>query len=97
MDLFTYPQSPGYKARSTSQAAAQATQSRAPRLRQLCIDQLLLNGPLTSDEIADALRIDRLSIRPRLSELGRAGRVIDSGMRRKNASGKSAICWKLAA
>jgi predicted ArsR family transcriptional regulator len=91
-----YPIEPGYKARSTSLSAARSLNDKAPRLRQLCVDQLLLYGPLTADECARNIGIDKLSIRPRFSELAAAGKIIDSGERRANRSGKRAIAWRLA-
>jgi hypothetical protein len=48
---------------------------------------------LTAHETAFRLRIDRASIQPRLSELRSKGRIKDSGMRRRNASGRRAIVW----
>jgi predicted ArsR family transcriptional regulator len=90
-----YPIEPGYKARSTSLSAARSLNDKAPRLRQLCVDQLLLYGPLTADEAAANLGIDKLSIRPRFSELAAAGKIFDSGERRANGSGKRAIVWAL--
>lgn len=91
----SYPQVPGFKARDTSRDSASSTEARAPRLRQLCIDQLMLCGPLTTDECASNLGIDKLSIRPRFSELAATGKVRDSGERRENGSGKRAIVWAL--
>lgn len=90
-----YPHQPGYKARDTAKLAAQSVSSRAPRLRQLCVDQLLLYGPLTTDECARNMGVDRLSVRPRFSELAALGKIADSGERRKNESGKSAVVWRL--
>lgn len=90
-----YPYRAGYKARDTSRAAAQSTEPRAPRLRQLCIDQLMLCGGLTTDECAANMGVDKLSIRPRFSELAALGKVRDSGERRENGSGKRAIVWVL--
>jgi hypothetical protein len=37
--------------------------------------------------------MDRWSIQPRTSELRRKGLIRDSGKRRQNATGKSAIVW----
>jgi predicted ArsR family transcriptional regulator len=91
-----YPIEPGYKARSTSLSAARSLNDKAPRLRQLCVDQLLLYGPLTADECARNMGVDKLSIRPRFSELAAAGKILDSGDRRANGSGKRAIVWRLA-
>lgn len=95
MDLFTYPQVAGFKRTETSQAAA-ATVS-APRLRQLCLDQLRLYGSMTADECAANMRRDKLSIRPRFSELRNLGKIEDTGQRRTNESSKRAIVWRLVA
>jgi predicted ArsR family transcriptional regulator len=98
-DLFSYsdhyPNQPGFKARDTAEAAARSISSRAPRLRQLCLDQLMLFGPMSADECAANMRVDRLSIRPRFSELAAAGKIRDSGQRHKNASGRGAVVWSL--
>ncbi|MCZ2501098.1 hypothetical protein GN316_31420 [Xylophilus sp. Kf1] len=51
---------------------------------------------MTADEIAARLRMDRLSIRPRISELKSAGRVVDSGQRGKTQAGKNAVRWRIA-
>ena len=95
MDLFTYPHAAGYKRTDTSRAAAQAVS--APRLRQLCLDQLRLYGPLSADECAEQMGRDKLSIRPRFSELRNLGKVQDSGRRCANDSGRNAIVWELVA
>jgi predicted HTH transcriptional regulator len=50
-------------------------------------------GPMTADQCANLLRIDKLSIRPRFSELAAQGKIIDTGERRPNQSGKRAIVW----
>jgi predicted ArsR family transcriptional regulator len=91
-----YPATPGFKARETSQAAAGAMRPKAARLQALCLDALKFHGPMTADEAADAMQIDKLSIRPRFSELAARNRIIDTGTRRRNSSGKSAIVWRVA-
>jgi len=97
IDLFTYyPQAPGFKARETAQAAAESIRPKAKRLQALCLDALRTHGPLTADECAERLQIDKLSIRPRFSELAAMWKVTDSGQRRENSSGKRAIVWSLA-
>lgn len=91
-----YPNQPGFKARETAQAAAKQAEPTAPRLRQLCLDQLRLHGPLTPDQCAANLGMDKLSIRPRFSELAALGKIADSGERRHNGSGRRAIVWVVA-
>ena len=100
-DLFTfaeqhYPIVPGFKARETAQAAAESIRPKAKRLQGLCLDALSIHGPMTADECADRLQIDKLSIRPRFSELAAMWKVTDSGQRRENSSGKRAIVWRIA-
>lgn len=45
----------------------------------------------TADEIAEAIRRTPFTVRPRVSELLRKGLIADSGRRRANTSGRSAI------
>lgn len=90
-----YPDKAGWKARQTAKEAAQGADKKAPRLRRLCKQRLALAGPSTADECAALLQEDKLSIRPRFSELVALGEIEDSGFRRKNASGRMAIVWRL--
>lgn len=92
-DLFDYPNSPGFKARDTAMEAALAVAETAPILRAKCLAILERSRGLTADEVAGRLGASILSIRPRISELTRLGKVRDSGERRRNASGKKAIVW----
>lgn len=39
--------------------------------------------------------LDRFGVQPRFSELRVAGKIVDSGMRRRNPSGVRAIVWVL--
>lgn len=49
---------------------------------------------MTTDECADRLGIDKLSIRPRFSELAALSKIADTGERHVNpSSGKRAIVW----
>ncbi|MGU3316308.1 hypothetical protein ACLBWH_12225 [Sphingomonas sp. M6A6_1c] len=57
------------------------------------LDVVERSNGLTADEVAGRLGLSILSIRPRLTELARLGRVRDSGSRRRNVSGKQAIVW----
>jgi hypothetical protein len=49
----------------------------------------------TADEVAYALKESILAVRPRVCELHKMGKIADSGVRRENASGRSAIVWRL--
>jgi predicted ArsR family transcriptional regulator len=100
VDLFTYrpdpyPGSPGYKDRDTSRLAARAVASRATALRDQCLLRIRRNGSdgLTADEAAVQLGESPFSIRPRFTELLRDGKIRDSGLRRRNESGRSAKVW----
>ena len=92
-DLFSYPHHPGSQERETSRAAADAVAERAPHLRARALAVIERSNGLTADEVAGRLGLSILSIRPRMTELARLGRVRDSGARRPNASGKKAIVW----
>lgn len=85
----TYPHTPGAALVDTSIAAAESVD--ATTLRRMALD-VLRRWPsgLTADEVALVMRRDVLSIRPRLTELKRLGMVRDSGVRRKNRSGRNA-------
>lgn len=92
-DLFGYPHQPGAQDRDTSRRAADEVAPAAPLLRARALDVIERSNGLTADEVAGRLGLSILSIRPRITELTRLGKVRDSGARRKNASGKSAIVW----
>jgi predicted ArsR family transcriptional regulator len=92
-DLFTYPYQPGAQDRDTSRAAAEQIAPETAQLRARALGVLERSNGLTADEVAGKLGLSILSIRPRLTELSRLGRVRDSGQRRPNASGRNAIVW----
>lgn len=93
----SYPRSPGFKGLPTSAAAAEHISDKASGLRGLVLT-ILRNHPsgLTPDEVAEKAQVDRLSIRPRCSELLNAGKIVATAMRRKNASGLSAAVLRLS-
>ena len=91
-----YPQLPGANQRDTSLAAADMMADKAPPLRELCKAALKASDAgLTADETADVLGLSILSVRPRLTELGRLEEIEDTGERRRNQSGKKAIVWRM--
>lgn len=90
-----YPLTPGSKELGgPSEAAAVAIAGTARELSDQVYAVLVKYGPHTADEVAELLHRDRLSIRPRLSELFKQGFVRKTGQRRRNASGQSANVWE---
>lgn len=91
-----YPEAPGHKAPiDTSEAAAISMIPIAPSIRYKVYASLFQYGPQTADEVAGKLGLSILSVRPRFSELAASGRLIDTGDRRSNSSGKMAKVWKI--
>jgi DNA-binding MarR family transcriptional regulator len=90
-----YPDGPGHRGVDTCIAAADAIASSLGRLQRVVLNAIRSTGihGATTNELADRLKIDRGSVQPRTSELRRQGLIIDSGRRRPNANGKSAIVW----
>lgn len=96
-DLFdTYPNVPGYRVAGPSQQAATEITSKASVLRDRVEGLFLTGATLTADECAEALHESVLAVRPRLSELVKKGLLVNTGERRKNASGMSAAVWRAA-
>jgi predicted ArsR family transcriptional regulator len=99
-DLFayneSYPASPGWKGRSTSRLAAESMKPKAPTIQQRIMGLLHPALALTPDEAAEMLGLPIWTVRPRFSELGKQGKLVDTGRRRRNESGKAAIVWQLA-
>jgi hypothetical protein len=92
-----YPHSPGHRGVETNIEAADSLASRLGTLQNLTLNFIARRGAFgaTSDECTAGLGIDRGSVQPRTSELSRKGLIIDSGLRRRNGTGKRAIVWSL--
>ena len=88
-----YPDAPGFKARDTSENAANVMANDASTLQSDCWSVIMVK-PSTADEVAYVLGKSILAIRPRLSELVAKNKIVDSGERRNNQSGKPAIVWR---
>lgn len=84
----------GYQHTDTSHDATPSP-SKAATLRALVFEALKTMA-MTADETARFLNRDRLSIRPRLTELKNAAKIIDTGERRRNESGKLAAVFRAA-
>lgn len=93
----TYPASPGFKVSGPSQGAAIGYAKRASTLRQRVFDEIAdaIFG-LTADECAERMGETVLAIRPRFTELASVGCIEDTGLRRKNRSGRNATVWRIA-
>jgi len=93
----TYPSTPGFKKPGTSSAAAKAVGGEKLSARKKAIlfafQQAGENG-MTADEAATATGQNLLYVRPRVTELGVAKLLIDTGRTRKNASGLNATVWR---
>ena len=92
-DLFAYPHQPGARDRDTSEEAAETVAKQSTILRARALDEIERIVGLTADDVAGRMGMSILSIRPRVTELSRLGKVRDSGARRPNASGRRAIVW----
>lgn len=90
-----YPSVPGHRGVDTSAAAAGSLATSLGYLQAKVFRAIAEAGTrgLTTNELADVLRIDRGSVQPRTSELRAKGRIRDSRQRRLNANGKKAIVW----
>lgn len=90
-----YPHAPGWKRTDTSAAAADAIAASAKTVRDKAHKAILAAGErgLTAVELSDVLKLDRMTVQPRTSELRALGLIHDSGQRRANPGGKRAIVW----
>jgi hypothetical protein len=95
MDDRTYPDTPGHRGIETSVEAADAIAPATGRLQTMAYGAIRAAGPqgLTADELAAVINVSRWAIQPRTTELRRKLLITDSGMRRRNVTGKRAIVW----
>ena len=84
-----YPERAGYKAEGTSQDAANAVEGsgHAARLRTAVLGWYAKQDG-TADECAAGLGESILSIRPRVSELCKQGKLYRKAERRRSAGGR---------
>ena len=96
MSELIYPDAPGFKTSGPSEHAAQAIGTTASKLRAAVLAQFAAYpGGATADEVAKDLNLSVLSVRPRVSELNRTGKIEQTGGRRKNNSGMTATVWRI--
>jgi predicted ArsR family transcriptional regulator len=94
-DLFRYPDAPGFKAAGTSEDAADSAKLVAAYIRAKVL-RAVQQRPMTPDECAETLGLSILSVRPRFSELRADCKIVDTGARRENISGRKAAVWRAA-
>lgn len=95
----TYPDQPGFKGDAeTGREAAADIAPHLGRLQRMVLGIITDRGAhgATPEEAADLLGLARVSAQPRTSELKAKGAIVDSGMRRVNASSsKRAVVYVL--
>ncbi|MAG24655.1 hypothetical protein CMI47_03660 [Candidatus Pacearchaeota archaeon] len=91
-----YPDSPGAYDVDTSIAAAESVADMAPTLRRKALEVIAAGGGATADEVAAQLGVSVLAMRPRITELKQQHLIRDTGIRRRNASGRSAAVLAVA-
>jgi predicted ArsR family transcriptional regulator len=52
------------------------------------VQEIKVTGGLTADEIADRLKVNVLLVRPRVTDLKRANKIVFSESRRRNKKGR---------
>jgi hypothetical protein len=88
-DHATYPEFPGFAPGSVTSIDA-AEEIDAAGLQLAVTEMLRYGGPMTPDELASRMRRDKLSVRPRCTELKAKGLIHETGEMRRNASGHRA-------
>jgi len=91
-----YPKDPGYRKVDTSIEAAIAIKPVSHKYEQEILDALADYGPMTFWEISKVTNIPFDNAQPCVSRMGAAGKVVDSGERRKNPNGRNSKVWRLA-
>lgn len=71
----TYPSSPGYKTGGASRQAAKRIAPKAATLRDRVLSMFQAHGPMTADQCAERMGASILSIRPRVTELSKLGKL----------------------
>ena len=90
-----YHETIGYQRTETSFNAAVRAAVNARNVRDRVAAVLAERGPMTADEIAAVLGLSILTVRPRVTDLNKAGRIEDTGARRQTGSGNAAIVWRI--
>ena len=92
----SYPSTPGYRNQETSRQAALDFADKAPTIQSRVLQSIKECGRwygATPSEVALALDIPEVNVRPRFTELKLKGLIVDSGDRRLSSYGKQQIVW----
>lgn len=94
--LFTYPQRPGFKESTTSKVAADAVAPGASKGREAVFTAIAAAGAygLTADEAAAMIGRRETYVRPRVTELSKMGRIVETGKPRRNVTNLKAKAWR---
>lgn len=79
----------------TSMEAARSVIHQAAHHKKIVLAAIKDAGPLTSEEIAALTRLTHAQVWRRTSDLKNERKIIDTGERRKNHSGRYAVVWGL--
>ena len=97
MDQFndTYRYGAGSYPVETSIDAGESIAPDLRRMRKKTYDAIAAAGAIgmTPIECSEKTGLERWTVQPRFTELKKLGLIVDSGMRRRNPSGRNAIAW----
>ena len=94
MEDKSYPYSPGSQKVDTSIEAAELIKAGAETIRKKVFDVIANKGVFgaTPDEVADLLALSAFTVRPRVTELYKQGKI-ERKDKRKNQSGRAAYVY----
>tara|TARA_E500000178_G_scaffold330584_1_gene362601 strand:- start:315 stop:647 length:333 start_codon:yes stop_codon:yes gene_type:complete len=94
MDDKSYPFSPGSQKVDTSIEAAELIKEGADTIRRKVFDVIVNKGNVgaTADEVAELLSLSSFTVRPRVTELFKQGKI-ERRDKRKNNSGRLAYVY----
>jgi hypothetical protein len=102
MDRDRYPETAaGHRGRDTGIAAAAMQNPTLKPVREL-VEGAFAEGPASPEQITERLRrqghdLWPMTVRCRVSDLGKLGRLVDTGERATSMSGRAkSIIWRLA-
>ena len=90
----SYPYSPGSRNVDTSIEAAELIKEGADTIRKKVFDVIINKGSIgaTADEVTELLSLSSFTIRPRVTELFKQGKI-ERTDKRKNNSGRKAYVY----